>query len=149
MASGISQNVIKFVQIFLFSSSREDENETTEHNTSSALPLQMSAPWLGSLCIVFGVGGEKKSHVHIPVKFPKATFPVSGLWTGGKRERGPGTPQGSLQLPLMMVSDLWFHIHERERWSSNETNSPKTWGKATRHKKSKKNLKIFSVCSSV
>lgn len=65
---------------------------------------------LSALCL----DEEKKRHVYIPVKFPKATFPASGLWTGGKRGRGPGTPRASLQFPHMMVSDLWFHIHERQ-----------------------------------
>lgn len=140
MASDISQNVIQFVQIFPFSSSREDENETTGHRTQYL--ISSAPPWPGSLCIVFG-GGKKKRHVDIPVKFPQATFPVE---TGGKRGRGPGRPRGSLQLPHMMVSDLRFQIHEEERWSSTERNSPKTWEKATRQKKS---LKTFAVGSSV
>lgn len=43
----------------------ETKPQRTEHNTSSALPLQMSSPWLGSLCIVFGGGGKKeKAHPH-------------------------------------------------------------------------------------
>lgn len=117
--------------------------QSTEHNTSSALPLQMSSPWLGSLCIVFGGGKKKKKHVHIPVKFPKATFPVSGLWTGGKRGRGPGPPRGSLQLPHMMASHLWFHIHEGERDGLPVREPLQTWGKATAHKKNQDSYSLF------